>query len=254
VQSPDVRPIRVLLVCRERVIRAALCALIDRQPATTVVGDVEGLDAARAAIVSARPDVTLIDPDLYAGDGALTDLLRAAAGNTRIVLLTGTPDSAAVAEALENGAAGVVLKQQGPEVLLKAIDRVHAGELWLDRLVTARMLTGLSGAESSDRSDPDQAGRTDRRRLAPLTKREREIAALVGEGLRNTQIAERLHISEITVRNHLTSTFRKLRLTNRFQLVIYAFQHGLAAVPTASPEGPARSELDERSVVGGKTS
>jgi DNA-binding NarL/FixJ family response regulator len=250
-QSPDVRPIRVLLVCRERVIRAALAALIDRQAGLTVIGEADGLDAACAAIVSERPDVTLLDPDRYLTEGAIADLLRAAEGHTRTILLTGSPDSPGVAEALEGGAAGVVLKQQDPEILLKAIDKVHAGELWLDRRATARMLTGLAGTDGRERSDDDRAADADRQRAASLTRREREVAALVGEGLRNTQIAERLRISEITVRNHLTSTFRKLRLTSRFQLVIYAFQHGLAELP--SPGGrAAQAELSARLAVGGK--
>ncbi len=222
----DVRPIRVLIVGNERVMRAALRALIDGQPGTHVIGEVEGLDTALAVIMSEQPDVTLVDPDHNGGADVLADLIRAAATKTRMILLTGSPDSTPVADALGNGAVGLVLKQQAPEVLIKAIGKVHDGELWLDRSVAARVLTELSRAGHGDRSDPDLA------KAESLTKRERQVVTLVSQGLRNTQVAERLGISEVTVRNHLTSIFRKLEVTNRFELVIHAFRCGLASLPS----------------------
>jgi len=217
--------IRVMIVCSERVIRAALRALIDGQPGTKVIAEIETLDAAYAAIMSDRPDVTLLDPDQYNGED-VADLLQVGMTTTRIILLTGSPNSTSIAAALENGAVGLVLKQQAPEILNKAITKVHAGELWLDRAVTARLLAELS------RPSPVRPVYPEAERTAQLTKREREVTALVGDGLRNSQIANRLCISEVTVRNHLTAIFRKLELSNRFQLVIYAFQHGLAVLPT----------------------
>jgi DNA-binding NarL/FixJ family response regulator len=220
----ETRPIRVLLVCHERVIRAALRALIDGQDAMQVIGEVGSLDTALATILSEKPDVTLFDPDSYSSRD-VADVLRTAMTKTRIILLTSSPDSTSISEALEIGAVGLVLKQQAPEVLIKAITKVHAGELWLDRAATARLLAELTRAQQPDRGDPEAE------RAVLLTRRERQVITLVGEGLRNSQIAERLCISEVTVRNHLTSTFRKLEVENRFQLVIYAFQHGLATLP-----------------------
>ena len=224
-QDPQVRTISVLLVCNERVIRAALRALIDGQDGMTVVGEVDRLDAAIDVIVSVRPDVTILDPDNYKGNG-IADMLRAGMTKTRIVLLTGSPNATPISEALENGAVGLVLKQQPPEVLIKAITKVYAGEVWLDQTATARLIAELSAPPAVEPADPDAA------RVTLLTKRERQVVMLVGEGLRNSQIADRLCITEVTVRNHLTSTFRKLEVANRFQLVIYAFQHGLASLPS----------------------
>ncbi len=218
-------PISVLVVCSEGVTRAALHALIDGQTGTKVVGAIDDLDAALKAIASDHPDVTILDPDHFTSSGVV-DLLRAGNADTRIVLLTGSPVSTPIAEALENGAVGLVLKQQPPEILIKAIDRVYAGEVWLDRTATARVIAELSCPSQAEPGDPD------REQLALLTKRERQVITLVSEGLRNSQIAKRLCISEVTVRNHLTSTFRKLEVANRFQLVLYAFQHGLAALPS----------------------
>lgn len=224
--ASQVRPIRVLIVGNERVMRAALRALIDGQPGTHVIGEAEGLDTAVAVIMSEQPDVTLLDPDHYGSAEVLGDLMRAAMTKTRIILLTGSPDSRPVSEALGNGAVGLVLKQQAPELLIKAIEKVHDGELWLDRSVAARLLTELSSAAHDDRNDPD------RTKAASLTKRERQVVTLVSQGLRNAQVAEGLSISEVTVRNHLTSIFRKLEVSNRFELVIQAFRGGLATLPS----------------------
>src|SRR5262245_9809956 len=103
VHSFNTEKIRVLLVCQERVIRAALRALIDGQDSTKVTGEIESLDAAFEAISSDTPDVTLLDPDHYGGR-AVAELLRAVTTQTRIILLTGNPNSSPVSEALENGA------------------------------------------------------------------------------------------------------------------------------------------------------
>jgi DNA-binding NarL/FixJ family response regulator len=230
----------VLLVGNERVMRAGLRALLDNQAGTTVVGEVEALDAALSLIISEQPDVTLLDPDHYSGADFLPNVLRAAISKTRVVLLTGAPESASVAQALGNGAVGLVSKQQGPEVLMKAIEKVHAGELWLDRSVTARLLTELSRAGQAERSDPEAV------KVASVTARERQVIMLVGQGMRNMQIANRLNISEVTVRNHLTSVFRKLELANRCELVVYSFRHGLATMPT--PARPAAPQTEDGSL------
>jgi len=112
----------------------------------------------------------------------------------------------------------------------------------LDRAVTAELVSGLS-------SDSPRLSQ-EARRLARLTAREREVASLVSKGLRNLEIADRLHISEVTVRNHLTSIFRKLNVDSRFQLAIYAFNCGLSPVPqrvraartVSSPASPRRKK------------
>jgi DNA-binding NarL/FixJ family response regulator len=230
----DARRVGVLLVSHERVIRAALRALIDGQPGMRVLGEVDDLESAISVILADQPDVTVLDSDHFA-HSEVADLLYACAARTRTILLTGSPDPTPIAEALEKGAVGVVLKQQPPEILIKAIAKVHEGELWLDRTATARVIAGLSRAAG-------EHGYSAAGNPARLTQRERQVIALVGEGLRNSQIARRLSISEVTVRNHLTSIFRKLELGNRFQLVIYAFQHRLATLPSRG--NTAARELD----------
>jgi DNA-binding NarL/FixJ family response regulator len=116
-----------------------------------------------------------------------------------------------------------VLKDQAAEVVIKAIEKVHRGEVWLDRTLTASVL--------SERTREARDQQEDLARIASLTEREREIVALVCQGLRNKQIAEKLFISAATVRNHLTSVLSKLELSNRVELAMYAYRQRLAKPP-----------------------
>lgn len=119
------------------------------------------------------------------------------------------------------GAAGVIPKEKAAESLLKAIECVHGGETWLDRIATASLLAELAHGR------PSKAPTADEARVSTLTTREREVIGLVAEGLRNKDIAWRLRISEATVRHHLTSIFTKLAVSDRLALAVYAFRHGL---------------------------
>jgi DNA-binding NarL/FixJ family response regulator len=116
-----------------------------------------------------------------------------------------------------------VLKNEGPEVLIKAIRKVFAGEVWLDRTNSAAVLVRIARRQHTE--DIDAA------KIATLTRREHEIITLVGEGLKNGAIAQRLFVSEATVRNHLTSILDKLSLSDRFELADYAFRQGLVRYP-----------------------
>jgi len=117
---------------------------------------------------------------------------------------------------------GLVLKEKAADVLLQAIEKVHAGEVWLEPAMIASVLGEMTGARASQLLDPEVA------KIASLTEREREVVTLMSQGLRNRQIAARLGISETTVRHHLTSIFAKLEVTDRLELVIYTYRHGLA--------------------------
>ena len=127
--------------------------------------------------------------------------------------------------ALRLGASGIVGKDQPADVLFKAIEKVHAGEVWVDRVLMATILGAMSSTGERRTADPEAA------KIALLTARERQIIAVVGEGLKNKRIAERLRISEATVRHHLTSIFDKLGVSGRLELTVYAYQHGLSKLP-----------------------
>jgi DNA-binding NarL/FixJ family response regulator len=222
----DVNTIRILLVDDHAVVRAGLRMLIESRPGLTVVGEAATTHDAVATAEREQPDLILLDLDL-GGDNGLDILpeLFATAKQARVLLLTGVRDPEEHHRAIRLGAMGVVLKEKAADDLLKAIEKVHAGEVWLDGALMARVLgRALVGGDQAA-TNPESA------KITSLTEREREVIALICEGLQNKLIGERLFISETTVRHHLTSIFDKLGVTNRLELVIYAYRHGLAKLP-----------------------
>ena len=215
-------PIRVLLIDDHVVMRRGLRMLIENQPGLSVVGEATNSAAAILSAAREQPDIILLDLDL--GDESGLDILpqlRTIARGARVIVLTGIRDPADHQQAVRLGATGMVLKEQAFDTLVKAIERVHAGETWLDPALVANVLSGRARARGSA-ADPEAA------RIAALTEREREVIALIGHGLKNRQIGERLSISETTVVHHLTSIFAKLGVANRLELVTYAYRHALA--------------------------
>ena len=142
-----------------------------------------------------------------------------------MLVLTALRDPEARRRAVRLGAVGLLLKEKAPEVLLRAIEKVHIGEAWIDRSMVANVLAQLTSRNGSQFD-------SDKRKIATLTAREREVALLVTQGFKNRQIAQRLFISETTVRHHLTAVFAKLDVTDRLELVIYTYRHGLAKTPS----------------------
>lgn len=214
--------VRILLIDDHAIIRSGLKMLIESQPGLKVVG--EASDRAGAVSIASReqPDIILLDLDLGSESGLeLIPPLRSAASQARVLVLTGLRDTEVHRNALRLGAMGIVQKEMASEVLLKAIHKVHAGEAWLDRSSIANLLSEISVVEAS-RPDPEGT------RIATLSPREREVITLIGEGLNNKKIAERLQISETTVRHHLTSIFAKLGVSDRLELLVYAYRNKLA--------------------------
>ena len=220
------RPIRILMIDDHAVLRTGLRMIIENHAGMTVVGEAENRSESLAAIAKEAPDIILLDLDL--GDENGLDLLPeliATVPDARIILLTGLRDPQVQRRAILLGAMGLVSKQKAADTLIQAIKKVYAGEVWLDRAMIASILNDrINTSVAADQN-------VEALRIAKLTDREREVIMLIGEGIKNRQIAARLYISEATVRHHLTSVFAKLGVTDRFELVIYAFQHGLAKLP-----------------------
>lgn len=222
--------IRILIVDDHAVVRTGLRMLIESQPALTMVGEASNRTHALAIATREQVDVILLDLDLGQDNGLdLLPELLAANPAARVILLTGVRDPDLHHRAVRLGAMGVVLKEQAAEVLVQAINKVYAGDAWLDPSLMARVLSGIPGSRGAKPVDPELA------RIATLTDREREVVFLICEGLQNKQIGQRLYISETTVRHHLTSIFDKLGVTNRLELVIYAYRYELAKPPTREP-------------------
>jgi two-component system nitrate/nitrite response regulator NarL len=217
--------VKILVIDDHAVVRAGLRLLIERNPRFTVVGEAENMTEAVSLASREQPDIILLD--IAMGDESGLNYIPKLVGacrKARILILTGVTDPKLHQRAIQLGAMGLLSKGKAPEVLAKAIEKVHDGEAWLDRMTMANVLTELSRPAKSNPF-------TEAAKIESITSREHEVICLVTQGLKNKQIAERLSISEITVRHHLTSIFSKLDLQDRFELIIFAFKHGLSDSP-----------------------
>lgn len=217
--------IRILLIDSQALFRAGLRLLMEREAGLEVMAEAGTRAEALAAAASAQPDIILIGLD--EGNEEILDLipeLREAATRARLLVLSGTDDGELLQHSVLLGATGIVSKNDPVEVLVQAINKVRGGEVWLDGAIIASVLDEIPRVRGSRLSEANG-------KINSLTEREREVVALIGEGIKNRQIADRLFISEATVRHHLTSIFAKLGVSDRFELTIFAYRHGLATPP-----------------------
>jgi two-component system nitrate/nitrite response regulator NarL len=217
------REIRVLLVDGHAMVRAGLRQLIDASDGLKVVGEAGDTAGALALTQSEHPDVVVLELELEE-QNAIDFLpeLHANGNGSRVLILTGLRDGAMHKQAIRLGARGILLKHGSAASLVKAIRKVHEGELWIERSMTADLITDLNAASGAKNRHPQRA------KIDSLTPREREVIVLVGKGLKNKAIAQRLSISDSTVRHHLTAIFSKLGVADRLSLVLYAVQNGLS--------------------------
>ena len=223
--------IRVLLADDQVLLRASLAALIGQDEEMEVVGEAGDGDEAVELARRHRPDVVLMDIRMPGKDGlAATEAILAAPGaeQMRVIMLTTFELDDYVLRALRAGASGFLLKGVQPEELLAAIRLVAAGDALLAPSVTRSLLDRFAGLHAPSATLTG--------RLEELTPREREILTLVGEGLTNAQIAERLVLSPLTAKKHVSRVMVKLGAHDRAQLVIAAYEGGLV---TASGEWSA---------------
>ena len=226
---PDPHPakrIRVSIIEDHAIVRAGIRMLIEREPGIEVISETTTATEALAAR-SARPDIILLDIRLRTEVGLdlIPQLLRQFAP-AKVLVLTAVEDPETQLVAIEAGASGVVMKEQAPEVLVKAIQAVSLGEPWIGSALSTAALHKLSRARADKaKTDPDAA------KIALLTPREREVIAVVRRGLNGAGIARELKISEATVRHHITSILSKLEVSNKLELAVYAFHHGLGQSP-----------------------
>src|SRR5437667_9605309 len=179
-QQDSPSPIRVLIVDDHAVVRAGLRMLIDSQPSMKVVAEAGTRVEAVQAAAREQPDIVLLDLDMGGESGLsfLPDLLDAAR-EAKILILTGLRDPEAHRKAIRAGARGVVFKEKAVEVLIKAIDKVHGGEIWLDRALASSLLEELSHPNAALEGDPQPA------RIGHRTTRDKELTGDVSHGPRN---------------------------------------------------------------------
>jgi len=213
--------IRVAIADDQQLIRAGFRSLLEAEPDIEVVGEA-GTGAEAVALVTAqRPDVVLMDIRMPDGDGlwATEQIVEnPALAGTHIVIVTTFELDEYVARAIRAGASGFLVKDTEPVDFIRAVRVVAAGDALLSPGVTKRLLERVSGAL---RATPDDAA------LAPLTDREREVLALVGQGLTNTEIGQELFLSPLTAKTHVSRMMAKLLARDRVQLVVIAYETGL---------------------------
>ena len=167
-----------------------------------------------------QPEILLLDLFMPGMDGLVTlRRLRERGSQTKVIVLTASEDREHLVEAMQSGAAGVVLKHDQTSVLVKSIRRVHAGEIWLHSSTTQAVM---------QRSEPVTVAAPPGsfpREPVRLTRKELEVVRMVAQGLRNKEIAGRMFISEQTVKNHLRAIFEKVRVGDRLELALYAIHH-----------------------------
>lgn len=216
-------PIQVQLVALPLVAWGLARLVESAQPRLAIAGSAASVALYLLALNAQVPDVVVLDLDGEDGTESLADLHSQT--KARILAITGTRNVALHDSAVLAGARGVVDKREpaAATTLLKAIEKVHEGEIWIDRNATSRIFLELARQKAGRDKDPEQ------QKIANLTRREYQtIASLAGDPSAAGKLAaERLHISEHTLRNHLTSIYSKLGLTNRVDLYAYAHKHGL---------------------------
>ncbi|WP_158888484.1 response regulator [Amycolatopsis anabasis] len=206
-------PIQVLLVDDHEVVRRGLRELLSDEPDIEVVAEASSVDEALAVAMHVEPDVAVVDVRLGDGDGVhLCRELRAKPEPPQCLVLTAFDDEEAMVGAIMAGASGYLLKQVRGQDVVNAVREVAAGRSLLDPVTTARVLDKL-------RNPPEDE-------LGALTERERSVLDLIGQGLSNREIAERLFLAEKTVKNYVTSVLAKLGMQRRTQAAAWVARRG----------------------------
>jgi DNA-binding NarL/FixJ family response regulator len=214
--------IRVVIADDHAIFREGLRKLLEGAGDIAVVGEAADGDEAVQLLNKLRPDVLLLDLRMPNKDGlGVLEEMNGQSEQTRVILVTEGENEHDVVRAMRLGARGVVWKQSASALLLKSIRKVYAGEIWLDNRMTAELIDAF-------KKSSDSGARREKPLLSP---REREIVQLVAQGFRNREIAEKLFISEQTVKNHLHNIFDKLGVSDRLELALYAIHHRLTDIP-----------------------
>ncbi len=229
-QTAILNSISVLIVDEENLFRDGIAKVLSAQPDFTIVGCANAAVAAVELIRKERPDICLLGWSANsAGGQKVLNVIQETNLPTRVIMLSDDGEKEDLFEAVRHGCCGIVPKQTSTELLLKSIRKVHAGEIWLDRKSTADVIRRLAKKSSAPPAAPGNSAARLRLREqgAPLSSREREIVILVAQGFKNKEMAERMFISEQTVKNHLHNIFDKLGVSDRLELALYAIHHNM---------------------------
>jgi DNA-binding NarL/FixJ family response regulator len=234
------RKIRIVLADDHPIVRDGLKKMLSLESDLEVVGEANDGREALEQVQMHEPDILLLDLRMPNLDGLnALQTLQHINRKTRVIILTASEDKNEFVQAMKLGCSGIVLKQTAPELIVKSIRKVNDGEIWLDSHTTAAVMRqfaivgGDSGVAATSRStattfsQAGSSGQSKVRERSPLSAREREIVGLVAQGYKNKEMAEKMFISEQTVKNHLHNIFDKLGVSDRLELALYAIHKGL---------------------------
>ena len=231
--------IRIAIADDHPIFRDGLCRLLQMEEDLEVVGQVaDGLHVSEA-LQQCDPDILLLDLNMPGLSGLATlQILQAARRRTRVILLTASDNQHEFIQALKLGSCGIVQKQAATELLIDSIRRVHAGEIWIDSDTTTAVIRRLMANEEAPPPPqmPSPAVQSERAH-SPLSPREGEIVSLVAQGFKNREMAEKMFISEQTVKNHLHNIFDKLHVSDRLELALAVVAGRLLVGTSAQANG-----------------
>lgn len=223
------RSITILIADDHPIFRDGLRKLLATEKDFEVVGEAKDGEETLEMVREKEPDILLLDLRMPGRDGlSVLQRLKHVAARTKVIVLTASEDKSEFIQAMKHGCSGIVLKQTATEWLYKSIRKVQGGEIWLDSRTTAAVMRQFASPPKLP-VEPER-GQQER---SPLSKREREIVTLVAQGFKNKEIAERIFISEQTVKNHLHNIFDKLGVSDRLELALYAIHKGIYAETVA---------------------
>jgi DNA-binding NarL/FixJ family response regulator len=218
--------IHVLIADDQNLFRDGIANLLSTQAGIEVVGCADTAAAAVETLRKARPDIALIGwPASSVNSHKVFSTIQDAKLQTRVIMLVAEDLKEDFLDAVKQGCCGIVPRQTSTELLIKSIRKVHAGEFWLDRTTTAEVIRRLAKKGSGNVNSGARLGL--REHGGALSQREREIVVLVAQGFKNKEMAERMFISEQTVKNHLHNIFDKLGVSDRLELALYAIHNNL---------------------------
>ncbi|MBV9940345.1 MAG: response regulator transcription factor [Acidobacteriaceae bacterium] len=225
------QPIRVLIADGQPIVLEGLRRVLGQYPGIQIVGEAaDGVDIIEKAI-GLEPDIILLDFKLPRVDG-LTVLrgIQARVPQTKVIMFASSDNKEDFVEAMKLGCSGILLKEVPTPLIEKSIQRVQAGEIWLDSNTTAAVIRHFASPKdfpAAHAPGSNNSGNKASRERAQLSQREREIIILIAQGYKNKEIAEKMFITEQTVKNHLHNVFDKLGVSDRLELALYAIHNSL---------------------------
>jgi DNA-binding NarL/FixJ family response regulator len=220
-------PIRILIADDHQLLREGIRNFLSLEPDFEIIGEAANGEEAIARTIELRPDVLLLDINMPKASGIeVASRLKESCPEVRILALTIHDDQNYMMNMIQSGAAGYLLKDVEPSMMVQAVRRVYAGESYVEPSLTKKLFQGITNREEK-KVAPAAPGITEGDRLSA---REIEVLRLIGKGMSNAEIARTLYLSEKTVKNHLTNIFRKIDVTDRTQAVLYAIKHKIVNV------------------------